>query len=176
MLHTDILDGLEVVGVAVALFAMAFIVHVVVWRTRRPIPSSGALISLFIAVIAAEGLALAAGSAIDLVPFSAGSVVIAVAQALQLAACYVISYPAMQANSPSLVMSRELSAACSRGLARAELYARLSEAALVSERIDDLLRDALVVGNDLLTCTTRGAVLARAAGAWKKFLGEPKGG
>jgi hypothetical protein len=108
---------------------------------------------------------------------SSWEVLAAAILALEISACYVISYPAMQAESPSLVMADQLSSAGTNGLTPAELYGRLREVSLVSERIDDLLSDGLAVESGAtVACTWKGAFLARAFTVWKTLLGEPKGG
>lgn len=166
-----LLQGALLVGIAALFCAAACALHVVVWRLSRSTPSGLTLIALLTGVIVAQ-CALA-----GLLAASWGTVLVVGALALQLAACYAISYPAMQAHSPSLEIARHLAAAGQAGIGRADLYARLDEAQLVRERIEDLLRDGLAVEQGArLACTGRGALLARLLGGWKSLLREPKGG
>lgn len=171
----ELMQGAAIVAAATALFLVAFAVHVALWRGSDLRRSGSTLVPLFAGSIVLECLLLAVPAARAGVP--AAALVLAALLALQIAACYVISYPAMQANSPSLEMTRQLSRAGSAGLAPAELYARLSEPSLVSDRIDDLLGDGLAIEADgRYRCTPKGAALARALAAWKALLGEAKGG
>jgi hypothetical protein len=166
-----LLQGALLVGIAVLFFAVACAIHVVVWRLSPATPSGLALIVLLTAVVLAQSLASA------WIVASWPTLVVATALALELAACYVISYPAMQAHSPSLEIARHLAAAGPGGISRADLYSRLDEAQLVKERIEDLLRDGLATERDgRLTCSARGALLARVFAGWKLLLREPKGG
>jgi hypothetical protein len=170
-------EGLPLVAVAVVVFALAFAVHVAVWRVSPATPSGLVLIVLLSAVVLLQCLvagAMAAASALE-TPLS--TIVVVGVLALQFTACYAISYPAMQANSPSLEIARHLAAAGERGLAREDLYGQLTEASLVRDRIEDLIKDHLAVEEGgCLRCTRRGAALARLFASWKALLREPKGG
>ena len=162
--------GVLLVAGALLVFSLACLVHVVVWRRATSIPPASTLVGLLTVAILVQ-CAIAA----FLMPLP--DLVVMTALALQFAACYVISYPAMQAHSPSLEIARDLAAAGTSGITRADLYARLSEASLVRDRIDDLIRDAMATEEGgRLRCTSRGALLARVFGGWKTLLGEPKGG
>ena len=158
-------------GLALLMFGIACALHVMVWRLAARTPSGGTLIALLTAAVLVQ--CLLAGFFLS----SWSSLVLVTALALQFAACYAISYPAMQAHSPSLEIARHLAAAGAGGISRAELYARLSEASLVRDRIDDLVRDGLATQHEgRLRCTARGVLLARVFGGWKALLREPKGG
>jgi hypothetical protein len=170
MLLDFFVQGVLLTGGALIVFSLACLLHVAVWRRATSIPPASTLVSLLSVAILVQ-CALAA----FVMPWP--DLVVITALALQFAACYVISYPAMQAHSPSLEIARHLSAAGASGISRADLYARLSEASLVSDRIDDLIRDAMASEQGgRLRCTARGALLARVFGRWKALLGEPKGG
>jgi hypothetical protein len=166
-----LVHGVLLVASATVVVALACALHVVVWRLSPSTPSGLALIALLTGAVLAQ--CLLAG----LLWGSWTTIVVITALALQFAACYVISYPAMQAHSPSLEIARHLAAAGPGGIARAELYARLSEASLVRDRIDDLVNDGLARERDgQLECTARGATLARVFAGWKRLLREPRGG
>ena len=170
MLLDFFLRGVLLVSGALIVFFLACLLHVVVWRRAASVPPAATLVGLLTVAIVVE-CALAA----LLMPWP--DLVVMTALALQFAACYVISYPAMQAHSPSLEIARHLSAAGAAGITRADLYSRLSEASLVRDRIDDLVRDAMASEEcGRLSCTARGALLARIFAGWKTLLGEPKGG
>jgi hypothetical protein len=164
-------QGVLLGGIALLVFTLAWALHVIVWRLSSATPSGSTLIALLTAAVLVP--CILAG----FIAASWPTVVVVAALALQLAACYAISYPAMQARSPSLEIARRLAAAGTSGIARAELYRRLSEASLVADRIEDLLHDGLAMEQDgRLFCTGRGALLARVFGCWKALLREPKGG
>jgi hypothetical protein len=170
-------QGVLLIGGATLLFALAFAVHVAVWRRSRATPSAFALVAVLGASILMPCLAAAVAAARGGFPLAVAQIAVVAALALELAACYVISYPALQATSPSLEIARQLARAGEQGLAPAQLYARLSEASLVGDRIDDLLQDGLALERDgRIVCTRRGATLARIYVFWKAVLGEPKGG
>ena len=167
----SLVQGVLLAGLALLVFALACALHVVVWRLSSATPSGLTLIALLTAAVLVQ--CVLAG----FITASWPTTVVVTALALQFAACYAISYPAMQAHSPSLEIARHLAAAGAGGITRAELYARLSEASLVRDRIDDLVRDGLATEQDgRLQCTGRGALLARVFAYWKALLREPKGG
>jgi hypothetical protein len=170
MLLDFFVQGVVLVGGALLVFSLACLLHVVVWRRAASIPPASTLVGLLTIAIFVQ-------CAIAAFLMSWADLVVMTALALQFAACYVISYPAMQAHSPSLEIARHLSAAGSSGITRADLYAHLSAASLVSDRIDDLIRDAMArEQGGRLRCTARGVLLARVFGGWKALLREPKGG
>ena len=172
MILDELGHGVLLIAAASVILLIALAVHVAVWRMSAATPSGLILIALLTGVVAAQCAFVAAFTA---VPWP--TLIVVTALALQTAACYVISYPALQAHSPSLEIARHLAAAGPGGITPAELYARLSEESLVRDRIHDLLRDALAVERDgRLQCTVRGALLARAFSAWKGLLREPNGG
>jgi hypothetical protein len=169
--------GLMLVLVALAQFAVAFGAHVLAWRLSDPKPSSVSLVSLFAAAVLAQSAALGAAALGGLVSLGPASIVVAGLTALAVSASYVMSFPAIQAHSPTVDIVQCLRRQGEAGLSADELYARLDERSLVSDRIDDVVHDGLATAVDgLLRPTARGRLLATIFTAWKALLGEAKGG
>jgi hypothetical protein len=176
VLH-DLANGFFPVALAVLFFVVAFAVHVVLWRAFSALPSNSTLVALLVAVILGECLIGVLAVSSWTMHLGVDSVAVAGVLALQLAACYVMTYPAMQANSPTLEMAHQLSAAGPGGLTRDELYRLMPERSLVLDRVDDLVTGHLAVEHeDRLCCTASGVALAQVFTAWKAILGEGKGG
>jgi hypothetical protein len=90
---------------------------------------------------------------------------------------YVISYSAIEASSPTLVMIRALESAGPAGLDAAAYHARLSDAVLVLPRLADLVRDGLLVREgDRYRITPKGRRFVGLFLAYRRLLGAGKGG
>lgn len=166
---------------AVVLLAVTAIVHLIIWRTRRP---RGQYTTLMILC----GGALAASLAsVTLVPLPAGifrvlpqtltEYVSFTILYLALALSYISTYSAVQADSPSLSILLRIERAGSAGMSLAELEAEFTDALLVLPRLQDLVSGKLVVKKDeRYVIDSRGALLAAAHSAYRALLGVGKGG
>jgi hypothetical protein len=149
-------------------------VHVVLWRVARPRSDMRALFTIFLGVPSAVALLVAAAGA--LAP-GAGlldglDVVAALLLHGALSSAYIQSYPAAQAMAPSLQIAHAVRRSMPRGLSREELVARLNTAALVQERVEDLVADRLVrVEGDRYVLTPASAGLVRFFLGLRALLG-----
>jgi hypothetical protein len=111
------------------------------------------------------------------VPPDAGEGLRALLLALALAAAWVMTYPAIEVESPTLVIVAAVAAAGPDGLAEAALRRALGDDALVRPRIRDLLDEGLAEARaGRLRLTARGAALARLFALWRRVLGLGTGG
>jgi hypothetical protein len=155
-------------------FAGCLAVHVVLWRVARPRSDMRALFTIFLGVPSAVALLVAAAGA--LAP-GAGlldglDVVAALLLHGALSSAYIQSYPAAQAMAPSLQIAHAVRRSMPRGLSREELVARLNTAALVQERVEDLVADRLVrVEGDRYVLTPASAGLVRFFLGLRALLG-----
>lgn len=94
-----------------------------------------------------------------------------------LAAAYIVSYPAMEADSPSLAIVRDIAGAGRSGLDKNELYRTMSDEILVVARVEDLLADDLIrIDSGKYVLTSKGRLLAGIFVRFRKLLNAPKGG
>lgn len=94
-----------------------------------------------------------------------------------LAAAYIVSYPAMEADSPSLEIVRDIAGAGGSGLDKSELYRIMSDEILVVARIEDLLADDLIrIDSGKYVLTSKGRFLAGIFVRFRKLLNAAKGG
>lgn len=94
-----------------------------------------------------------------------------------LAAAYIVSYPAMEADSPSLVIVRDIARTGRSGLDKSELYRTMSDEILVVARIEDLLADDLIrMDSGKYLLTAKGRFLAGIFVRFRRLLNAPKGG
>jgi hypothetical protein len=173
---------MSVFATGTGLFLMAFVAHVLWWRRRRPRQSAQTLIYLLtavvllgwiIAIIAASTLHAAS----DVFPADPFAWLQALTLALALAAAYVLTYPALEVDSPTLVIIEAIAERGPAGIAAEEFHRRLNDSVLVMPRLQDLLDEGLVVlKNDHYAPTRKGVMLARIFIAWRKLLRAGVGG
>jgi hypothetical protein len=167
-------------GLALALFG--FGLHLVRWRIARPPDSGRALVVTMVSGILGGAAVVALLSAIapELAPLSPDgplAMAHAILLALALAAAYVMTYPAVEVESPTLVIVQAIARHGDEGFSRARLFEELNDSVLVAPRIQDLLDEQLAErAEDRIRLTPKGRTLARVFTLWRAVLGAPKGG
>ena len=173
---------MPIVGLALVLFAGAFVLHLARWRLAPPAATTRALLHTFLfGILGGLLLALAVAWALPglaaRLPAGPFGVLQSLLLALALAAAYVMTYPAIEVESPTLVMIEAIAAAGDRGLARDTLFERLNDEALVAPRVRDLVSDGLAVETQgRLRLSARGRRLVAAFALWRRVLGAADGG
>lgn len=157
-----------------AFLTAGFSAHVVVWRMCPRFRNVRNLILVFVAVFVAGAGCLAMFG--DFTGVS-GFVRLLIFYFSMMAA-YVATYPALQADSPSLVIINKIHAAGANGLGADEIADTLKSAEImIKPRIADLLRDGMVNKNgNNLALTPKGARFIRLMIAYRRIAGWPKGG
>ena len=173
---------MPIVGLALTLFVLAFLVHLLRWRLARPRATARALVATFLGAILG-GLALILAAAWFLpdlaarLPADAFGILEALLLALALAAGYVMTYPAIEVESPTLVMIRAIARRGPAGLDRAELFERLNDEVLVAPRVRDLLGEGLAEERSgRLYLSDGGRRLVNLFVLWRRLLGAREGG
>jgi len=173
---------MPIVGLALVLFAGAFLLHLARWRLAPPAATTRALLYTFIFGILGGLLLVLAmawvrpGLGVWL-PASPDGVLQSLLLALAFAAGYVMSYPAIEVESPTLVMIQAIARRGDRGLARATLFEQLNDEVLVAPRVRDLVTEGLAVESQgRLRLSARGRRLVSAFAAWRRVLGAEDGG
>ena len=94
-----------------------------------------------------------------------------------LAAAYIVTYPAIEAGSPSLAITYNIAKAAKVGLAKFELYEIMTDETLVAARVNDLLNDGLIyIKSESYFLTFKGFFLAGLFIGFRKLLHLPQGG
>lgn len=173
---------MPIVGLALVLFAGAFLLHLIRWRVAPPTATTRALVLTFVIGILG-GLVLVLGLAALLpglaarLPADSFGVVQAAVLALAFAAGYVMTYPAIEVESPTLVMIQAIARRGDRGLARATLFEQLNDEVLVAPRVRDLMREGLAIERGgRLHLSARGRKLVAWFLVWRRVLGASEGG
>jgi hypothetical protein len=161
----------RVLVVACASVALAMVAHVAWWRWRRPAADIAAIFQVFLIVPTLAAAALALGAAMRLVPLSPQEVLLSFALHAALSCAYVQTYPAVQAQSPTLAILLAVGAA-PEGLDDAGIVQALDATALVGERASDLVRNGLLVCEGTrIRPSWAGRIIAVAFGAYRRWLG-----
>jgi hypothetical protein len=88
-----------------------------------------------------------------------------------------MTYPAIEVESPTLVMIQAIARRGDEGLARATLFAQLNDEVLVAPRVRDLLSEGLAVERDgRLYLSAGGRRLVNLFFIWRRVLGAREGG
>lgn len=163
---------------ALDLLAIAFGIHAAWWMSRPPARRARALAAVFFGTPAAI-MIVATALNISWFPHGAHSIISLVLFCGFTGMAYIMTYFAVEADSPTLRIAILVEEAASAGLAEADLYAMLSESVLLKPRLDELVRDGLAMLSDdgRYRITAKGERLARLATGYRRRLGlEVKGG
>jgi hypothetical protein len=164
--------------VSSAFFALAFAVHVFIWKVRRSLRHMDMIFVIFAAMLGIElfvsrylasaGMVIFASPA-DYVRFCLFYISATLA--------YIISYSALEADSPTLMMILILDRAGSSGLSLAELEGSASNEFMILLRLNDLVRDGLVsCDKGRYSLKAKGLLFVNIFIFFKRLLGTPKGG
>ncbi len=159
------------------LAALAFLVHAAVWRAAAPKNSGVALLSVF-ALTFIVGWAGVWAASLALPNMAAwlpngplGFLHICVVYGA-LTSAYVMTYPAVEVESPSLVISELVAGNGDDGLSVEGLYRELNDDLLFWPRVRNLLDEkAVVLDEGRYRTTAKGAFIARLFNAYRALLG-----
>lgn len=149
----------------------ATLLHLLLWRLRLPRRQTRALLLIYFGVLALA-LGIRAVGPVNLAQDAQISLLV-----ISFTLAYIITYSAVEADSPTLVMIRAIAAAGANGLAEHEFRERLSDAVLVQPRYDDLVRDGMATRDgDTYRITPKGARFVGVLTWYRRLLGGDKGG
>lgn len=173
---------MRVLVAALLAFILLLVAQVVVWRIWRPAGHYQALSLLYLVVLAVSaGVFSILGPALPLsawiVPASLRDCVDFVMLFTAGTLAYMVTYSAVQADSPSMAILLQIEAAGAEGLGRSEITAALNDQVLVLPRLQDLVIGKLVaVHRERYVISARGALLARIYVSYRALLKMQKGG
>lgn len=161
--------------------AAAFILHLALWRIHLPQRQTRALLGLFFGVLALVLAGAATGLTDDLVPLPR---LAGLPQYVQTAIfvtgftlAYIITYSALEADSPTLVMIKAIAEAGAAGLPVEKLLESASDDVLLKPRLADLVRDGMLVQDgSTYQMTPRGRSFVQIFIYSRRILGAGKGG
>lgn len=161
-------------------FFFFFLLHLAAWQVHLPRRQTKALLLILFGGLALSlALFLAFPSAtLFCFPVPAGPELVAVAlYVTSFILAYMITYSAVEADSPTLVMIKAVADAGPAGLRRGDFYAAMSDGVLVEPRLRDLLTDRMaVLENGRYVLTGKGRLFSAIFSAHRALLGLGKGG
>lgn len=163
------------------LFIIAFTLHILIWRVKRPKNTAKALIILFNSILLFGIIVLLwlAYSYPDLsiLPRDFISYLYIIILFLSLFVSYILSYPAIEADSPSLVITTRIAQAGKAGLSYEKIRELLKDDLLVEPRLKDLISAGFVdLNNSVYKINTKGVFFIQPFIIYRNFLELGKGG
>jgi hypothetical protein len=161
--------------------SLGFVVHVAWWRVRPPHRQTRALLLIFFVlgalVLGSLWIASFDPTAGAFRPVCPADYCQAALLVSSFASAYIITYSAIEADSPTLVLVRTIAAAGAKGLGDAELQTEASDDVLVKPRIADLVRDGLLsVDQQHYQLTKKGRRFVAIFIFYRRLLSVGKGG
>ena len=164
-------------------FLVSFFIHLAAWRIKLPKRQTKTLLLIMFYALAAVLLLLRTyGGALALssgcpVPVTAGDYLHLALLNISLILSYMITYSALEADSPSLVIALTVAGAGQGGMAESEFNSSVNDDKLVKPRIKDLVLDRMAyVADGKFHLTYKGVIFARLFIFYRALLGRGKGG
>lgn len=168
---------------AVLAFAILLVAQFLVWRVVRPaghyLPLLGLYaVALVVTVAICRALADVPLAAAWLVPGTIRDAVNFLTLSTAVTLAYMVTYSAVQADSPSMMILLQIEQAGAQGLSRDAILQSLGDAVVVVPRLQDLVTGGLarVDRQQRYVITPRGGTLARLYIAYRALLKMEKGG
>lgn len=160
---------MHVLSCGLIFFSIAFILHFIIWKIRIPRRQTNALFAIFFG-ICILGIFLFAKSG-----FFESLYIFVLFSSLTLA--YIITYSAIEVDSPSLSLVTAFDNNAKAGLSREDISKFMTDSKLVIPRISDLVRDKLVYSDSgKFKLTAKGKNFIRIFILYRRLLGAQKGG
>lgn len=162
-------------------FFAFFLAHLAIWKVRLPRRQTKVLLSILFGGLAASLACFLLFPSFSLfgvpVPSGAAELVAAALYVTSFILAYMITYSAVEADSPTLVMIKAVADAGAAGLRREDFVSAMSDAVLVEPRLADLLTDRMaVLENGRYALTPKGRLFAFIFVTHRSLLGLGKGG
>ena len=165
-----------------ALFISAFLIHLVLWKIRLPKRQTKTILQIFFAVLIIGILVLC--NLPDSPVFWGITPPVSFAEYIQISSffisltlAYMITYSALEADSPSLVIVTTIANAGQNGLDKKKFDELMNDNILVNPRIRDLLLNKMVeMDEDRYVLTPKGALFARIFIIYREMMNVSRKG
>lgn len=153
------------------LLAITWVIHVALWRVRLPQNQTRALLLLFAIVLGGWRIFVAPS-------FSLIETLQVMTLSVPLFLCYVITYSAIEGDSPTLSLMKRLDEQRHTGLHKDEVFHFFLARPFVQARIDALVRSGLVkVEGERFVIAKKPSLTFRVVLGFRKLFGPiSKGG
>ncbi|MCK9614369.1 MAG: hypothetical protein M0R48_02560 [Candidatus Omnitrophica bacterium] len=161
----------------------AFVAHFIVWKIRPPVHQKSVLIFIFSAILLV-GLGLLSNfrQYINLLGVKAPQELYEYFQIciffISISLAYMVTYSALEADSPSLVMIMTIANSGNEGLTQKNFEKKINNDSLIMPRLKDILSEKLAyLDGDIYKLTSKGHIIARIFITYRKIVKrERKGG
>ena len=153
------------------LLAITWVIHVALWRVRLPQNQTQALLLLFSFVMGGWLVFFAPG-------FSLMEILQVLTLSIPIFLCYVITYSAIEGDSPTLSLMKGLDEQKHTGLHKDEVFHFFLARPFVQSRVDALVRSGLVkIDCERLVVARKPSIAFRVVLGFRKLFGPiSKGG
>lgn len=159
----------------IVLFLLAIACHILIWKVRMPKNHTRTLFLIFLIFFCAGVLTMAGCGGIRASTVCDYARLALLYLALVLA--YLITYSAIEVDSPSMYMISKIMESSSHGIGSDDMKRMMNSEMLVVPRINDLRQEGLVSARDgTYRLTFKGAIVAKIFVYYRALLGEKKGG
>ncbi len=165
-----------------SIFCLGFLLHMMVWRIRLPKRQTKVLLQILFGTLMGVGGVLLVSPEIDVFGIAVSVSAIEFAHVVlfytALSLSYMITYSALEADSPSLVMVVSIAMAGKDGLDKEDFHSKLNDDVLVRPRVMDLVLDKMAyIDGEKICLTPKGVILAKIFTAYRNLMGiQDKGG
>lgn len=157
-------------------FVLAFIIHFVLWKIRLPKRQIKAILQIFLAVLFV-GISVLWNLPVKPVfwgitpPVNLPEYIQIFLFFFSLVSAYMITYSALEADSPSLVIVKTIVDAGQEGLDMEIIKELINNDVLIKPRVYELDRDKMIyMDKDKYRLTSKGLVMARIFVIYRKLL------
>lgn len=161
--------------------AIAFFLHLLVWKVRLPIRQTKAMLQIFFCTLGMIFILLIAKPEFSLLGVTAPTLWTEYLHIglffVSFTLAYMITYSALEADSPSLIMVLAIARAGDKGLPKSTFDATMTDDVLVIPRIHDLLLDNMAyLDGEKYRLRPKGILFARIFIFYRNLLKAKKGG
>jgi len=174
---------MSVLVFSLLLTAVAFIIHFIIWKIRLPVHQKSILIYIFgVTLIAGLGFLFKFRENISLLGTNAPRELHEYFQIciffISVSLAYMVTYSALEADSPSLVMIMTIANSGKEGLSQKNFEEKINNNTLIIPRLKDTLSEKLAyLKEDKYNLTPKGRIISTIFMVYREIIKrEKKGG
>ena len=174
---------MKVLFLGLIFFCAAFLMHFIIWKINLPKKQTKSLLLIFfgtfcIGIIALWGILTTHFVNFALfAPINLSEYLHVCLFFTSITFAYVVTYPAIEVDSPSLLIIMSIYKAGSEGFDKKKLYEILTDDILVKPRIKDLIVGNMIyMDMDKLKLTKKGIFFVRIFIMYRELINAQKGG
>jgi len=163
-------------------FSLALFIHFIIWKIHLPRKNhSIALLKIFFGVLFIVVLILIKAPNTEFLGIGPPHVIIEYVESIllyiSLALAYIVTYSAIEADSPSLVILLIIAKIFPEGLDKEKLFNLMNDDLLVISKINDLVGGGMAaIDKGVYRLTPKGRFLVNTIILFRRLLNLPKGG